>query len=224
MRLGPTTELSEPTREPAFNAPWTIVALCLGLIGLYGLQTATGQDALIDRYGLSPRALAAGRWGTLLSSVFLHISWVHVLMNSAVAFAFGTPVARLFGTKPRGAASFLAFFLICGAIGGLGLVAMDPGDRAVSVGASGAVSGLLGAAVRLIAGRGKIGPLLAPTTIGFTLVWAVGNYVLGAFGLTPGAIGIPVAWQAHLAGYLAGLLLISPFARLAGRRHAGFTY
>src|SRR5579864_2835710 len=94
---GQTAQSGDPAREPAFNAPWTIVALCLTLIALYGAQSAIGSDALIDRYGLSPRALSAGHWGTLISSIFLHISWIHVLMNSAVALAFGTPVARLFG-------------------------------------------------------------------------------------------------------------------------------
>jgi membrane associated rhomboid family serine protease len=53
--------------------------------------------------------------------------------------------------------------------------------------------------------------------------WAIVNVVLGVSGLTPGAMGMPVAWQAHLAGYLAGVVLVGPFARLAGRSDAVFT-
>ncbi|HUO11412.1 MAG TPA: rhomboid family intramembrane serine protease, partial [Caulobacteraceae bacterium] len=117
---------------------------------------------------------------------------------------------------------FFAFYLVCGVVGGLGLVMMD--SRATVVGASGAISGFVGAAIRMLDGEGRVGPLLKRNVVIFTLVWGVGNYVLGAFGLTPGAIGIPVAWQAHLFGYLGGLLLVGVFARLAGRSDAAFTH
>jgi membrane associated rhomboid family serine protease len=222
MDQSQTDEPSRPAREPAINAPWTVTALCLTLIALYAAQLMAGSEELQARYALSAPALRAGRWETLLTCMFLHASWAHVLMNSAVAFAFGAPVARLFGASARGATSFFSFYLVCGLIAGLGMVVMDP--EAEVVGASGAVSGLLAAAVRLIDGRGRVPPLLRPTTIVFTVIWAITNYLLAAFGLTPGAIGIPVAWQAHLAGYVAGLLLIGPFVRLAGRGEDGFTY
>src|SRR5580698_3068881 len=192
-----------PQREPFFNAPWTIVALCLGLIALYALQSVTDRDFWIARYGLSRPYLEAGRWVTLITCMFIHQGWAHVLTNAAVAFAFGPPVARLMGTGPRGSLVFFAFYLVCGVIGGLGLVAMDAKD--VSVGASGAISGLLGGAVRLIDRRGVIAPLRSRTVIIFTVVWLVLNYVVGAFGLTPGAIGIPVAWQAFMVGVPAAL-------------------
>ena len=217
-------ETPAPRREPFFNAPGASVARCLGLIALYAVQSVTNPDAWIERYGLSREQLVGGRWATLLTCMFVHIGWMHVLSNAAVAFAFGPPVARLMGTGPRGSVVFFAFYLVCGVIGGLGLVAMDADPRDLSVGASGAISGLLGGAVRLIDRRGLVGPLWSRTAIIFTAVWLVINYVVGAFGLTPGAIGIPVAWQAHMAGFLAGLLLIGPFARLAGRGHEAFTH
>jgi membrane associated rhomboid family serine protease len=59
--------------------------------------------------------------------------------------------------------------------------------------------------------------------IGMAVAWAIVNVALGVSGLTPGAMGMPVAWQAHLAGYLAGVLLVGPFARLAGRTDSVFT-
>jgi membrane associated rhomboid family serine protease len=55
------------------------------------------------------------------------------------------------------------------------------------------------------------------------LAWTIANVVLGVTGMTPGAAGMPVAWQAHLAGYVAGVLLIGPFARLAGATADDFT-
>jgi hypothetical protein len=58
--------------------------------------------------------------------------------------------------------------------------------------------------------------------IGMTIVWCLANAVLGLSGLTPGAAGLPVAWEAHIIGYAAGLLLITPFAWLSGT-HAAIT-
>ena len=212
-----------PAREPLFNAPWTIVALSLTLIALYAAQSLLMADAQVEAWGLTPAALAAGRWQTLLTSLFLHGSWPHVLMNSVAIVAFGPPVARLMGTGPRGAVVFYLFYLVCGVVSGLGFVVSDLHDVAPVVGASGAASGLLGAASRLIEGHGQIGPVWGRTVIGMAVAWAIVNVVLGVSGLTPGAMNMPVAWQAHLAGYAAGVFLIGPFARLAGRGGAYFT-
>jgi membrane associated rhomboid family serine protease len=206
-----------------FNAPWTIVVLCAGLIVLYAAQVFLLSDATLGSLALTPAALAAGRWQTLITSLFLHGSWPHVLMNAVAALAFGPPVARLFGLGPRGAAAQLLFYLACGVIAGVGFVLADPRDVSPVVGASGAISGLLGAASRIIQGHGRIGPMFGQTVIGMAIAWAVVNVVLGVSGLTPGAMGMPVAWQAHLAGYAAGVLLIGPFARLAGRSPQYFT-
>jgi membrane associated rhomboid family serine protease len=116
------------------------------------------------------------------------------------------------------------FYLVCGIVGGLGFVLADLHDKAVVVGASGAISGLLGAASRIIQGQGRIGPMFGQTVIGMAIAWAIVNVALGVVpGWTPGAMGMPVAWQAHLAGYAAGVLLIGPFARLAGRGADDFT-
>lgn len=214
----------EVRREPFLLVPWTIVALCLALLVLYAMQTALGSDALIARFGLSHQALAAGRYETLITSGFLHVSWTHVIMNTLGAFAFGPPVARLMGGGARGALAFAAFYLALEILSGLGLLASDPNPQVLCVGASGAVSGLMGAAARLIEGQGRVGPLFGRTVIGFTLVWGSLNVILGVFRLTPGAFGLAVAWQAHLAGFFAGLLLVGVFARLAGRGDEAFTH
>jgi membrane associated rhomboid family serine protease len=219
----PTLEEPGRGRERLFNAPWTIVALPVLLIVLYVAQRSLLSDAQQAYWGLTAAALAAGRWPVLLSSLFLHGSWPHALMNSIAILAFGPPAARLMGTGPRGAAVFYSFYLTCGVLAGLGFLAADPGNVSPVVGASGAVSGLLGAASRLIEGRGRIGPIFGRTVLGMALAWTIANVVLGVTGMTPGAAGMPVAWQAHLAGYLAGVLLIGPFARLAGATAADFT-
>jgi membrane associated rhomboid family serine protease len=212
-----------PQRERIFNAPWTIVALPALLIALYALQSIVLSDPQVAHWSLTRAALAAGRWQTLLTALFLHASWTHVLMNSVTIVAFGPPAARLMGTDARGAATFYAFYLTCGVLAGLGFLAVDPDATAGVVGASGAVSGLLGAASRIIEGRGRIGPIFGRTVLGMALAWTIANVILGVTGWTPGAAGLQVAWQAHLAGYLAGVLLIGPFARLSGASAAAFT-
>jgi membrane associated rhomboid family serine protease len=210
-----------------FNAPWTIVVLCVGLIALYAVQSFALNTPKGDppaALTLTPAALAAGHWETLITSLFLHGSWPHVLMNSVAALAFGPPVARLMGLGPRGALVFLLFYLACGVFGSLGFVLAAPHDQLGVVGASGAISGLLGAASRIIQGHGRIGPIFGQTVIGMAIAWAIVNTVLGIMpGWTPGSMGMPVAWQAHLAGYAAGVLLVGPFARLAGRGPDDFT-
>jgi membrane associated rhomboid family serine protease len=206
-----------------FNAPWTLLVLAIGLIVLYALQSTLMTDAQLQALTLSPKALAQGRWQALVTSLFLHGSWPHVLLNSVGLIAFGPPAARMMGQRPRGAAAFFAFYLVCGALAGLGFVAADPRDVAPVVGASGAVSGLLGGASRIIQGQGRIGPVMGRTVLGMAAAWVIVNVVFGVSGLTPGAAGMPVAWQAHLAGYAAGVLLIGPFVRLAGRGDEAFT-
>ena len=212
-----------PAREPLFNAPWTILTLCLGLIALYAVQRLTIPDHVLDTLGVSAAALRAGEWGNLFTSMFLHGSWSHVLLNALSAFAFGPPTARLMGTNARGALSFFAFYLTCGLLAGLGFVVLNLNSPDAAVGASGAISGLVGASSRLIQGRGRIGPILGRVVIGMGLAWNIANILFGVTGLTPGAGGMMVAWQAHLVGYVAGVLLIGPFARLAGVGDVAFT-
>lgn len=211
----------EDVSQPAFRAPWPVVVLITILIGAHAARLWLGIDP--ERFALVAGDLSAGRWISLVSHMFIHASWAHVLMNSVFILAFGAPVARFLGGDARGALVFALFFLACGIVAGAGFAAMaaelariglaSP-DWAV-VGASGAASGLMGAAARLIEGRGRLGSVGGRAVVGMTLSWILVNVVLGATGLTPGTAGAPVAWQAHIIGYFAGLALISPFSRLA---------
>ncbi len=200
--------------EPAFNAPWPVLALVAALIGTHVARTALGIP--IDPFAFTSQDLAAQRWAGLITYQFTHANWLHVLTNATVTLAFGTPVARLMGRSARGAGVFLLFFLACGVAAALGYAPLAGAPEWALVGCSGAASGLMGAAARIIEGRGRVGSLFGRTVLGMTMGWAIVNVVFGISGLTPGAAGMPVAWQAHIVGFLAGLLLIGPFARLAG--------
>jgi membrane associated rhomboid family serine protease len=215
---GPTPE-REPVREPVFNAPWPAMALVILILGGYAVQSRLPLS-LVEPFVFTPAALKAGDWRGIFTSVLLHGTWLHAITNAAMALAFATPLARYFGEGLRGACAFFGFYLLCGALGNLGFAAVHPGSAMGIVGASGAVCGLMAAVARLIGGRGRLGRIASSPVIGMGGALLVVNLLVGVLGggWVPGTGGAAVAWEAHLAGFAAGLLLVGPFARLAGRR------
>lgn len=207
----PVTE--PPAREPLFNAPWQAIFLLALILGSYLWQvTLGGGDVAIERLGFRPTDLSGGRWWTPLTVMFVHGGWIHAGMNAVWAFVFAPPVARLFGGRPAGVASFFGLYAVCGVFSSLGYAAFHLDDTVVVVGASGAVSGLMGASSRLLR-RGE-GPasLLDGQVLGMALSWIIINLLVGFVGLAPGMGVVTMAWQAHIVGYLAGMLLIGPLA------------
>lgn len=204
--------------EPMVNAPWPVVVLTLGIVALYAVQSQF--PAVVDYLAFYPADLVHNRLGGLLSSQFLHGNWAHALMNAAFILAFGAPVARFFGPSLVGAVGFFAFYLLTGALACVGFAALHWGSTAALIGASGAASGLMGAAARLIGGQGRVGPLLSRPVTSMGLAWLIVNVIMAFAGglLVPGAGDAGVGWEAHLAGFVAGVLLIGPVGRLAGRR------
>jgi len=206
-------------RVPAINSPWPVLALIAVLIGAFVIQSFLGVDRLANNLGFEPDDLLAGRVDTLVLSIFLHGGWAHVLTNAAFALAFATPVSRRMGSDAKGAAAFFIFFLACGILGNVGYALMSFGQGNPAVGASGAVAGMMGAASRLMGRPGELAPFRSRIVIGMALAWLAVNLVFGLIlvGWAPGTGGAPIAWQVHLAGYAAGLFLISPALALIGR-------
>lgn len=205
-------------RQPFLNAPWPPVLISAGLAGLYAVQSLAPLEAVVARFAFSPAKLAAGDWAGTVSALFVHGTWTHALLNAAFALAFGSPVARFLGERGSGVIGFFVFYLACGVLANLGHAALHPGDATALIGASGAVAGLMGAAARLIATRGeRLGPLTSPPVISMSLALLIVNMLLAVFG-APGSGGMPIAWEAHLFGFAAGLLGIGPISRLFGRR------
>lgn len=202
-----------PAPEPMFNAPAISITLLALLATAYGVQVFLLTPENVYAGALSGQALAEGRWWTLVSHMFLHANLVHILMNGGVALAFGPAVARHFGPGVRAAFVFMLFYLVCGLAGGLGYVALHPGGSSVVIGASGAISGLWGGAARLIGRRQGLSGLWEGPVRSQIAVVVVLNLLIGLTGFAAG--GLPIAWEAHIAGFIAGLLLIGPFTRLA---------
>jgi membrane associated rhomboid family serine protease len=170
---------------------------------------------------------------TLLSHALLHGDWTHVGVNSIWLLAFGSPVARRFGTL-----RFLAFFAFCAVGGALAQWLADPQSTQPMVGASGAISGLMGAAMRFMfrdeirLGPGAERDVLLPRlslaqsfrnrrVLGFVLAMLAINMLtaLGFQIIQPG-VG-KIAWQAHIGGFVVGVLafaLFDPVPREVDRR------
>jgi membrane associated rhomboid family serine protease len=195
---------------------WPVLVMT-GLLWLvFGGQLigeALGYDNAIFALGaLSKMGFDYGLWWTPLSHMFLHAGWLHIAMNSAALIALGPAVAQRFGRDALGGLLFLAFFVACGLAGGATFLLLAPAN-VPAVGASGAIFGLWGAVARLAApGQIKLAPLFSRGVgqqVGSAIVSNLLVIALGAgYGLASNQGIIGIAWQAHLGGFIAGILLI----------------
>ena len=225
MTDDPRSQPETPAREPVFNAPFLTLLLPAALIGLYALQASLSpymQDQVIESFGLSPVLLRQGHYDLLVTHLFLHGGWVHVLANAAFCLAFSAPVLRACGRGPIGALSFLCYFLIGGAVAGAGDCLLNWSSAVPILGASGAVSALMGAAIRIRAWPGhpgRLAPFTDARVISMTVFWCGVNVVAAFVPMLMGvAEGQGIAWQAHVIGYLFGLCSIGAWLRLTHTR------
>lgn len=158
------------------------------LIGInlvvFGLQYLGGVNAVAGDFGMWPVAIAVdGQWWRLLSAAFLHGSLLHIAFNMYVLFALGPTLERILGHG-----RYVLLYLLA-AVGGAVASYAFSDMRTVSVGASGAIFGLMGALV--VAGR------RLRYDVTQVLVLLAINVVIGF--VSPG-----VDWRAHLGGLLTG--------------------
>ncbi|MCA1632784.1 MAG: rhomboid family intramembrane serine protease [Acidobacteria bacterium] len=166
--------------------------------------SAGGESARID---LQPTPGSV--YLTLLSSMFMHGSLLHLFGNMLYLWIFGDNLENLLGR-----ARYLLFYLVCGVVASLSHVLMNTGSFIPSLGASGAISGVLGGylllfpkrQVRVIMMR-MLTTVPAVAAIG---LWFVFQLIEGY--MNRGAAGGGVAYAAHIGGFVAGLVLIKIFA------------
>jgi membrane associated rhomboid family serine protease len=194
------------------TATASIIALNV-LIFLY--QATLGPDALeqlVYRWGIVPDRL---HLSSLVTSMFLHGGWMHLIGNMLFLWVFGRNVEDLLG-----GARFLAFYLLCGLAAAVVHIVTNPYSRTPTIGASGAIAGVMGAYLIKFP-RARIVTLVFIfffiTTIDIQawvllLFWFALQFLNG-FGSLAQADYMRggVAWFAHVGGFLAGILLIRMF-------------
>jgi membrane associated rhomboid family serine protease len=221
---------TEPTKthEPAFNIAPVVLLLIAFMVGLHGFReflVTQEQDNYIIAYGAFIPLAYQGEvglpvWSLVTSPVtyaLLHGSWAHVGINSLWLAVFGAPLAARIG-----ASRFLAFFVVTAVAAALLHFALHHDSIAPLIGASGAVSGFTAAAARFgfsVRGNSKSGfsgkrmsfieTFTNRTSVSFILIWFVVNFLpaISNFG------GTNIAWEAHIGGFIAGLLLLPLFDR-----------
>ncbi len=156
-------------------------------------------------------------WYSLFTSMFMHGGWFHLLGNMWFLWVFGNNVE-----DSMGHGRYLVFYVLCGVLAALAQVFASPGSGAPMVGASGAISGIMGAYLVLYP-RVRIHTLVVlgfyVTTIALPayfmlLYWAFLQFVSSLFAVGAGSEG-GVAFAAHLGGFVAGASLIKLFAKPA---------
>jgi membrane associated rhomboid family serine protease len=229
-------------REPAFNVAPSVLALAAAFLAIHVVRTfVLPQDAddwVVFAFSFIPlRATIdipltdvpggdAARYWSFVTYAFLHGDWTHVLVNCLWLVAFGSPLAWRFGTV-----RFLIFSAAAAIAGAALHLALYQGDRVPMVGASAAISAHMAAVSRFAFSMG--GPLFPtrgpaayrvpapplrealrnPRVLGFIGIWFAVNLVFGLGASSSGLVNGAVAWDAHLGGFLAGLILFALFDR-----------
>lgn len=206
-----------PSRSIPFIT-WLLIILN-GFIFLQELALSDEQlEQLVDLLGLVPARLGYDpeAWWTLITCMFVHDGWMHFLGNMWSLYLFGDNVEDRMGSV-----RFLIFYLLCGVVAGLTHVFTDPNSTIPTIGASGAIAGVLGAYFLLFPTARVITlipvifwPLIVEVPAVFYLgVWFVSQLFSGTLALLGPGYYEGVAWWAHVGGFVAGLALLPLFKK-----------
>lgn len=212
--------------NPTERFPFVTIVFIVTCIGVFLYQNSLPEklgEVFVFQYGAIPAVVfGAGSLPeeispafpaslTLLSSMFLHGGWMHLLGNMLYLWIFGNNIEDAMGH-----AKYVAFYLLCGVLAALSHALTDPASHIPMVGASGAISAVLGAYLLLFP-RAHVLVLLP--AVGMTRVaagivlgmWFVTQLISG--GMSVGAAGGGVAFFAHIGGFVAGMALVGVFKR-----------
>jgi membrane associated rhomboid family serine protease len=178
---------------------------------LFALQYGAIPAIIFGHASLSEEAVVFPASLTLITSMFLHGGWMHLLGNMLYLWIFGNNIEDAMGH-----AKFVVFYIVSGILAALSHALTDPSSQIPMVGASGAISAVLGAYLLLFP-RAHVLVLLP--AIGMTRVaagivlgmWFITQLISG--GMSVGSTGGGVAFFAHIGGFIAGMALIGVFKR-----------
>ena len=180
-------------------------------------------QAFIFAWGVVPKEYAAGidipplipfpYWSTMLTSMFLHGGWGHLGGNMLFLWIFGDNIEHRLGHL-----RFLVFYLACGVAASVAHIVFNSGSAIPAVGASGAISGVLGGYL-LMFPRNRVyvltwGGVMAVPALFMLGLWIVTQFVngVGSIAVTGETGGGGVAYMAHIGGFVAGLVLAPLFS------------
>jgi membrane associated rhomboid family serine protease len=205
-------------------ASWTIIGLCITAYFWQLLPFDTAQN-ILNQWGFIPKNLFPSEFvppdaeiqsslPTLITYMFIHAGPIHLLSNLLFLWIFSASVEGTFGHP-----GFVIFYLLCGVVAAIGQFALEPNSIDPVVGASGAISGVLGAYLLLFprAEITMIVPILFVVRIVSLPAWIVlifwfGIQILYLFGSEQHLSNI--AFAAHLTGFVTGFLLAAVFTRI----------
>jgi rhomboid family protein len=207
-----------PLRDviPSRTTPYiTVTIILLNAIGwLYEVSMPHEElNAFLIQYGVVPAYFV---WPTLITSMFLHGSWSHVIGNMWYLWIFGDNVEDRVGHG-----RFIVFYLLCGIVAALGQVAVDPQSMLPTIGASGAIAGVMGAYFVLYPHSRVLTliPWIFIQIVELPAIMLLGFWFLmqlldaGAVAVTASTQGGGVAFAAHVVGFVVGMGGIFVFRR-----------
>jgi len=210
--------------NPTRITPYVTYALLSACVLVFFWQISLGDavQQAVYSFGVIPSVLFATKslpveleilpaWLTIFTSMFLHGGWMHLIGNMLYLWVFGNNVEDAMGHK-----RFILFYLSCGLLAALTQAVFNPDSEIPMIGASGAISGVLGAYV-LLHPHARI-LVLIPIGILIYTPWIAAYWVLGFWfvlqlvnSLISASDTGGVAYGAHLGGFVAGMLLIPLF-------------
>jgi membrane associated rhomboid family serine protease len=214
--------LGDASRRPV-NFPVVTVAIIAANTLVFLLELSLG-DAFISRWSLVPADIVAGRsWITILTAMFMHAGWAHILGNMLFFWVFGPEIEDVMGPL-----RYLAFYLLGGLAATAAQVLIDPSSTVPNLGASGAIAAVMGSFL-ITYPRDRIRTILffgwfARVTF-IPAVFLVGFWFLTQLFSEMGALvqvqGGGVAYMAHIGGFIFGALAARFFESNSRRQQQG---
>ncbi len=214
----PYSDSTRSRTTPYVNV--AVIAICTVVFAAEFLMPARDLDRFILDWGVRPNLVTGALrnpgdadpqvWLSLFTAMFLHGGLLHLAGNMVFLWVFGDNIEDQFGH-----AGYVLFYLVCGLAATFTQIAIDPDSPIPTIGASGAISGVLGGyLVFFPSAKGKIIipiyfiPFRAAVSAGFLLIFWIGLQIFsGAVSVMDTSSGEGIAWFAHIGGFALGLVL-----------------
>jgi membrane associated rhomboid family serine protease len=201
-----------------------ITALIIGANVLVFLLELAGGDAFVNRWSLVPADIVAGRnWITILTSMFMHAGWMHIIGNMLFFWVFGPEIEDVMGPV-----RYLVFYLLGGLAATVAQVAIDPASTVPNLGASGAIAAVMGAfiityprdRIRTVLLLGWFSQVTFVPAIVLVGLWFL-TQVFSEVGAVVQTQTGGVAYMAHVGGFAFGAIAARLFESRRRRAQQG---